>query len=130
MRLGNSAVALVHRGRVDAAGHPGDSRAGAPAAMRSTPISPRSSRCAPRWRAPSSICAASPEKDYTPIFGAVEEAIDDERGYDAALADYSPEAKTALCAEVIETLTPRGQFRLFRLLVLRRNGVLLYHHRQ
>ncbi len=55
-------------------------------------------------------CAASPEKDYTPIIGAVEEAIDDERGYDAALADYSPEAKAALCAEVIETLSPQGNF--------------------
>jgi len=40
----------------------------------------------------------------------VEEDVDDERGYDPAMADYSPESKTALCAEVIETLAPRGNF--------------------
>lgn len=55
-------------------------------------------------------CAASPEFNYAPLFGAVEEAIDDEHGYDSALADCAAEAKTALCAEVIETLAPRGDF--------------------
>ncbi len=56
------------------------------------------------------LCDASPEKDYTPIFGEVEEDIDDEHGCDPALADYSAETKTALCAEVIETLNTAGNY--------------------
>ena len=56
------------------------------------------------------FCAASPEMDYQPIFGEVEETIDDEHGCDPALADYAPQAKTALCAEVIETLKAEGAY--------------------
>ena len=56
------------------------------------------------------FCAVAPETEYIPIFAEVEEAVDDEHGCDAALADYPPTEKTRLCAEVIETLGPRGQF--------------------
>jgi predicted Zn-dependent protease len=56
------------------------------------------------------FCSASPEMDYMPIFGAVEESVDDETGVDPALVSYSPQAKTALCAEVIETLKAEGDY--------------------
>jgi predicted Zn-dependent protease len=55
-------------------------------------------------------CTASLEKDYAPIFGVVEAEIDDSHGYDPALEDISPEAKTALCAQVIGALKPRGAY--------------------
>lgn len=55
-------------------------------------------------------CAASPEKSYDPIFGVVEESIDDPSGFDPALADLSPQAKAELCARVIHTVKPRGHY--------------------
>ena len=56
------------------------------------------------------ICAASPEKEYAPIFGTVEETIDDSRGFDPALEAMLPEEKIGLCAKVIETISPRGAY--------------------
>ena len=55
-------------------------------------------------------CAASPEKDYEPIFGCVEEDVADDSGCDPALAEYAPECKAELCAQVITTLKPRGHY--------------------
>jgi predicted Zn-dependent protease len=55
-------------------------------------------------------CAASLAKDYDPIFAVVEDDVDDSRGYDDELATLSTEAKTALCAEVIHAVAPRGSF--------------------
>jgi predicted Zn-dependent protease len=49
-------------------------------------------------------------KDYEPIFGAVEKTIDDPGGYDPALENLSPEAKGDLCAKVVKTLKPRGDY--------------------
>jgi predicted Zn-dependent protease len=56
------------------------------------------------------ICAASPARDYQPIFGGAEESIDDEVGYDPALDSLTAEAKSALCAEIIRTIKPRGAY--------------------
>ncbi|MHB0935230.1 MAG: metallopeptidase TldD-related protein [Armatimonadota bacterium] len=56
------------------------------------------------------ICAASPEKEYEPIFGEVEEAVDDSRGFDPALEAMPPEEKIELCAKVIGTISPRGAY--------------------
>ncbi len=55
-------------------------------------------------------CAAAVPKDYDPIFCTVQETVDDSTGYDPALEALSPEAKTALCAEVIKELKPRGKY--------------------
>ncbi|MFO7676696.1 MAG: metallopeptidase TldD-related protein [bacterium] len=55
-------------------------------------------------------CRAALPKDYDPIFGAVEEAVDDSSGYDPALETLSPEAKTELCAAVIKAVKPRGRY--------------------
>ncbi len=60
-------------------------------------------------RARAAAAAALP-KDYDPIFCTVQEPVDDSRGFDPALEALSPEAKTALCAEVIRELGPRGHY--------------------
>ena len=46
-------------------------------------------------------CSAAIPKEYDPIFGVVEETIDDSSGYDPELENLSAEAKTDLCARVI-----------------------------
>jgi len=61
-------------------------------------------------RKAAEICAASPEKEYEPIFGAVEETIDDSRGFDPALEAMPPEEKIGLCAKVIKTVGPGGAY--------------------
>jgi len=55
-------------------------------------------------------CRAALPKDYDPIFGTVEEAVDDSAGYDPALEALSAEAKTDLCADIIKKLKPRGRY--------------------
>jgi predicted Zn-dependent protease len=55
-------------------------------------------------------CRSALEKDYDPIFGRVEETIDDSTGFDPALEDLSPETKVGLCDEVVKTLKPRGKY--------------------
>jgi predicted Zn-dependent protease len=55
-------------------------------------------------------CAAALPKDYDPIFGTVEEPVDDSTGFDPKLESLSAEAKTALCARVIAALKPRGRY--------------------
>ncbi|MBM3314773.1 hypothetical protein FJY71_02875 [candidate division WOR-3 bacterium] len=55
-------------------------------------------------------CAAALPKDYDPIFGTVQEGADDSRGFDPALEALAPEAKAALCAEVIGKVGPRGGY--------------------
>lgn len=57
-----------------------------------------------------SACAAALPKDYDPIFCTVEQSFDDSTGYDPALEALSPEAKTALCTDVVKTLKPRGKY--------------------
>ncbi len=55
-------------------------------------------------------CRSALPKDYEPIFGRVEEPVDDSTGFDPALEDLPPETKAGLCAEVIKTLKPRGKY--------------------
>ncbi|MEO0082635.1 MAG: metallopeptidase TldD-related protein [candidate division WOR-3 bacterium] len=55
-------------------------------------------------------CRSALEKDYAPIFGAVEEAIDDSSGYDPFLESLTPDAKARLCTEVVNSLKPRGRY--------------------
>ncbi|HEY3416145.1 MAG TPA: metallopeptidase TldD-related protein [Armatimonadota bacterium] len=55
-------------------------------------------------------CAASLEKEYEPIFGVVEETVDDVNGFDPELENLSPVAKAGLCAEVIQAIKPRGDY--------------------
>lgn len=57
-------------------------------------------------RKAAEICAASPEKAYQPIFGVVEETVDDSRDFDPALEAMPPEEKIGLCKTVIETISP------------------------
>ena len=61
-------------------------------------------------RRAAEACAASPEMDFTPLLGVVEEDVDDSRGFDPALAELSPEAKADLCAAVIHAVKPRGDY--------------------
>jgi predicted Zn-dependent protease len=55
-------------------------------------------------------CAAALPKDYEPIFGVVEEPVDDSTGYDPALENLSSEAKSDFCARVVKTLKPGGKY--------------------
>ncbi len=55
-------------------------------------------------------CRYAPEKEYQPIFGVVEEPVDDDTGYDPALEAISPQDKAAFCARVIKTIKPRGDY--------------------
>jgi len=55
-------------------------------------------------------CRAALEKDYDPIFGAVEESVDDSTGFDPALETLSPVAKTELCKRVVDTVKPMGKY--------------------
>ncbi len=55
-------------------------------------------------------CKAALPKNYDPIFGTVEEAVDDSTGYDPALENLAPEAKTKLCAGVVKALKPKGSY--------------------
>lgn len=55
-------------------------------------------------------CAASPERSYQPIFGVVEENVDDSTGFDPALAALSPQEKADTCARVLGALKPRGHY--------------------
>uniref|UniRef100_A0A7C4CAK3 Metalloprotease TldD/E C-terminal domain-containing protein n=1 Tax=candidate division WOR-3 bacterium TaxID=2052148 RepID=A0A7C4CAK3_UNCW3 len=55
-------------------------------------------------------CAAALPKDYDPIFAEIQETTDDERGFDPALETLSAQAKTDLCARVIKTLAPHGNY--------------------
>jgi predicted Zn-dependent protease len=49
-------------------------------------------------------------KDYEPIFGAVEKTIDDSGGFDPGLESLSSEAKGDLCARVVKTIKPKGNY--------------------
>jgi len=55
-------------------------------------------------------CRAALPKDYDPIFGSVQENVDDPSGFDPALENLAPEAKASLCADVVKTLKPRGRY--------------------
>lgn len=55
-------------------------------------------------------CKAALGKDYEPIFGKVEETVDDSAGFDPELENFSPEAKTDLYAEVVKALKPKGKY--------------------
>ncbi len=55
-------------------------------------------------------CQAALPKDYDPIFGQVEETIDDATGFDPALENLSPEAKAELCARVVKAIKPEGHY--------------------
>ncbi len=55
-------------------------------------------------------CRYAPEKEYDPIFGVVEEPVDDETGYDPALENISPQKKAELCARVVKTIKPGGDY--------------------
>ncbi|MBN2537831.1 hypothetical protein JXB37_06095 [candidate division WOR-3 bacterium] len=55
-------------------------------------------------------CRAALPKDYEPIFGTVEEPVDDSAGFDPELESLSPEAKTGLCAAVIKAVKPKGAY--------------------
>jgi len=55
-------------------------------------------------------CKAALETDYDPIFGKVEETVDDSSGFDPALESISPEVKAGLCADVVKALKPRGRY--------------------
>lgn len=57
-----------------------------------------------------SNCRAALEKDYDPLFGTVEESIDDCNGFDPELENLSPESKTDLCSKVIGRLKPGGNY--------------------
>ncbi len=56
------------------------------------------------------ICRNALEKDYEPIFGSVEEPVDDTTGYDPQLETISSTAKAELCAKVIKSLKPKGSY--------------------
>jgi len=49
-------------------------------------------------------------KGYDPIFGVVEEAVDDSTGFDPALEALSPVAKTELCKKVVDAVKPMGKY--------------------
>ena len=55
-------------------------------------------------------CKAALDKDYDPIFGVVEEAVDDSTGVDPALEGLSPVAKTELCKQVVDAIKPMGKY--------------------
>ena len=55
-------------------------------------------------------CRASLPKDYDPIFGEVEEAVDDSTGFDPKLEHLSPEDKSELCAQVVKTVGKQGKY--------------------
>lgn len=55
-------------------------------------------------------CRAALPKDYDPIFGTVEEPVDDSSGFDPALENLAPESKTKLCREVVGRLKPGGKY--------------------
>jgi predicted Zn-dependent protease len=55
-------------------------------------------------------CRAALDKDYDPIFGVVEESVDDSSGFDKALEDLSPVAKTELCKRVVDAVKPGGKY--------------------
>jgi len=55
-------------------------------------------------------CRNGLEKDYDPIFGMVEETIDDTTGYDPALETISSQSKAELCARVIKAVKPKGNY--------------------
>src|SRR5512139_886703 len=55
-------------------------------------------------------CKAALEKDYDPIFGVVEETVDDSTGFDPALETLSPVAKTELCKKVVDVVKPMGKY--------------------
>ncbi len=55
-------------------------------------------------------CRAALPKDYEPIFGTVEESVDDSTGFDPLLENLPPEHKTRLCQKVISSLQPMGKY--------------------
>lgn len=55
-------------------------------------------------------CRSALEKNYDPIFGKVEESVDDSTGYDPLLETLVSEKKASLCAQVLKTLKPRGDY--------------------
>jgi predicted Zn-dependent protease len=55
-------------------------------------------------------CKAALEKDYDPIFGVVEEAVEDSTGFDPALEALSPVTKTELCKKVVDEVKPMGKY--------------------
>ena len=55
-------------------------------------------------------CREALPKDYNPLFGAVEEGVDDSTGFDPALENLSPETKIDFCAGIIRAIGSRGDY--------------------
>lgn len=109
IRLGNSAVALStseELTRLDVAVF--DGRRQGDYSLVADIASPDQLRHALERAAEN--CRAALPKDYDPIFGKVEQAFDDSTGFDPALRDLTAEAKTDLCARVVNALRPRGRY--------------------
>jgi predicted Zn-dependent protease len=109
IRLGNSAIALsTHEdlSRLDIAVF--DGRKAGDYGLTADIVSLDQLRQA--IRKASDNCQAALPKDYDPIFGVVEQPIDDSGGYDPALENLSPETKGDLCARVVKTLKPKGDY--------------------
>jgi len=109
IRLGNSAVALAtHEGltRLDVSVQ--DGRKVGSFSLTADIVSAEQLREAVGHAAEN--CKAALPKDYDPIFGVIEEAVDDSTGFDPKLESLSAVDKTALCAKVVGELKPRGHY--------------------
>jgi predicted Zn-dependent protease len=109
IRLGNSSVALStfeELSRLDVTVQQG--RKSGAYSLTSDITSPN--QLAEALNVAANNCQAALEKDYDPIFGVVEEAVDDSTGFDPALEALSPVAKTELCKQVVDAVKPMGKY--------------------
>jgi predicted Zn-dependent protease len=109
IRLGNSSVALStfeELSRLDVTVQQG--RKSGSYSLTSDITSP--DQLAETLRIAAANCHAALEKDYDPIFGMVEEAVDDSTGFDPALEALSPVTKTELCKKVVDAVKPMGKY--------------------
>jgi predicted Zn-dependent protease len=109
IRLGNSSVALStyeELSRLDVVVQQG--RKSGAYSLTSDITSP--DQLAEALKIAATNCHAALEKDYDPIFGVVEEAVDDSTGFDPALEALSPVTKTELCKKVVDEVKPMGKY--------------------
>ncbi|MCX6843028.1 MAG: metallopeptidase TldD-related protein [candidate division WOR-3 bacterium] len=109
IRLGNSSVALStseELSRLDVVVQQG--RRSGSYSLTSDITSP--DQLAETLRIAAVNCHAALEKDYDPIFGVVEESVDDSTGFDPALESLSPVTKTELCKKVVDAVKPMGKY--------------------
>ena len=109
IRLGNSSVALStfeELSRLDVSVQQG--RKSGAYSLTSDITSP--DQLAEGLKIAANNCRAALEKDYDPIFGVVEEAVDDSTGFDPALEALSPVTKTELCKKVVDAVKPMGKY--------------------